>query len=117
MSMESFYPEIIKNLPQAGIPIEGITAYLLQGENQQVVFMSFDKDVSVPEHSHAAQWGVVLDGESELTIGGKLHVHKKGDTYYIPKDVPHSGKLKAGYKDVTLFNQKDRYSVISTITE
>jgi quercetin dioxygenase-like cupin family protein len=112
MSKESFYPDIIKNLPQADIPIEGITSYLLQGENQQVVFMSFDKDVSVPEHSHAAQWGVVLDGESELTIGGKLHVLKKGDTYYIPKDVPHSGKLKAGFKDVTVFDQKDRYSAI-----
>ena len=114
MGEENIYPDIIKNLPEADIPIEGITSYLLQGENQQVVFMSFDKDVSVPEHSHAAQWGVVLDGESELTIGGKLHKLKKGDTYYIPKDVPHSGKLKAGYKDVTVFDQKDRYSVISS---
>ena len=68
--MSEIFPEPIRNLPQADIPIEGITSYLLQGENQQVVFMSFDKDVSVPEHSHEAQWGVVLDGESELTIGG-----------------------------------------------
>ena len=113
MSKENFYPEIITNLPQAEIPIEGITSYLLQGENQQVVFMSFNRDVSVPEHSHEAQWGVVLDGESELTIGGILHVLRKGDTYYIPKDVPHSGRLKAGYKDITLFNQKDRYSKLS----
>ncbi|MFX0204010.1 MAG: cupin domain-containing protein [Candidatus Hodarchaeota archaeon] len=74
--------------------------------------MRFDKDVSVPEHSHAAQWGVVLDGEGELTIDGKLHKLKKGDTYYIPKGVTHSGKLKAGVKDVTVFDQKDRYSVI-----
>ena len=114
MSKENFYPEIITNLPRADIPIEGITSYLLQGEDQQVVFMSFDKDVSVPEHSHATQWGVVLDGESELTIGGKVHVLKKGDTYSIPKDVPHSGRLKAGFKDVTVFDQKDRYSVISS---
>jgi quercetin dioxygenase-like cupin family protein len=112
--MSEIFPEPIRNLPQADIHIEGITSYLLQGEHQQVVFMSFDKDVSVPEHSHAAQWGVVLDGESELTIGGKLHVLKKGDTYYIPKDVPHSGKLKAGYKDFNVFDQKDRYSVVSS---
>ena len=111
---EIFFPEPIRNLPQADIHIEGITSYLLQGEHQQVVFMSFVKDVSVPEHSHEAQWGVVLDGESELIIGGKLHILKKGNTYYIPKDVPHGAKLKAGYKDVTLFNQKDRYSVISS---
>jgi len=113
MSKDNFFPDIIRNLPGADIPAEAVTSYLLQGENQQVVFMSFDKDVSVPEHSHAAQWGVVLDGESKLTIGGKLHVLKKGDSYYIPKDVPHSGTLKAGYKDITVFDQKDRYSVIS----
>jgi quercetin dioxygenase-like cupin family protein len=110
MSEDSFFPDIITHLPQADIPIEGITSHLLQGENQQVVFMSFDKDVSVPEHFHEAQWGVVLDGESELTIAGKTHILKKGDTYHIPKDVPHSGKLKAGYKDITVFNQRDRYS-------
>ena len=34
----------------------------------------------------------MLDGESELTFGGKSHVLKKGDTYYIPEGVPHSGK-------------------------
>ena len=110
--MSEIFPEPIRNLPRADIPLIGIKAYLLQAENHQVLFMEFAKDAEVPEHSHEAQWGVVLDGESELKIGGKLHVLKKGDTYYIPKDVPHSGKLKAGYKDVTLFNQKDRYSVM-----
>jgi len=112
--MSEIFPEPIRTLPQADIPLSGLKAYLSQGENHQILFMEFAKDAEVPEHSHEAQWGVVLDGESELTIGGKLHVLKKGDTYYIPKDVPHSGKLKAGYKDVTFFNQKDRYSVISS---
>lgn len=112
MSRQSFFPQIITNLPQADIPVEGIISYLLQGEHQQVVFMSFDKDVSVSEHSHEAQWGVVLNGGSELIIGGKLHVLKKGDTYFIPKGVPHSANVKAGHKDVTLFNQKDRYSIL-----
>ena len=97
MSRESFFPEIINNLPQADIPIEGMTSYLFQGENQQVVFMSFDEDVSVPTHSHETQLRVVLNGESEPAIGGKLRVLEKGDTCYIPKDVPRSGNLKAGY--------------------
>lgn len=113
MSDESFFPVIISNLPQADIPIEGITSYLLQAEHQQVVFMSYDKDVSIPEHSHDEQWGVALDGESELTIGDKLYVLKKGDTYFIPKGVPHSARAKAGFKDVTVFNQRDRYSRLS----
>ena len=106
---EDFFPEIITNLPKADIPLEGLHSYLLQGQSQQLLFMSFENDAEVPEHSHEAQWGVVLEGETELTIGGKQHTLSKGDTYFIPKDVKHSAKIKKGYKDLTLFNQKDRY--------
>ena len=109
MKDKKFFPGIIEDLPEADIPIKGLYAYLLQGENQQVIFMRFNNDVEVPEHSHAAQWGVVLDGEIEMTINNIENTFKKGDTYFIPKDVPHSAKIKAGYKDLTVFNQKDRY--------
>jgi quercetin dioxygenase-like cupin family protein len=109
MQDEVLFPSIITNLPQADIPIEGLTSYLLQCANHQVIFMSFEKDVEISEHSYEAQWGVVLDGEIELTINGEKRKYKKGDTYFIPKDVPHSAKIKAGYKDLTLFNQEDRY--------
>ena len=109
MTREISFPEIITNLPEADIPIEGVHSYLFQGENQQVIFTSFYSDAAVPEHAHEAQWGVVLDGEIEFTINGDTLTYTKGDTYFIPKDVPHKAKIKAGYKDLTLFNQKDRY--------
>ena len=111
MSNDDFLPEMIRGLPQADIPIEGLTSRLLQCENHQAVFMSFEKDVEVSEHSHEAQWGVVLDGEIELIIKGTKKIYRKGDSYFIPKDIPHSAHIKAGYKDLTLFNQKDRYKV------
>jgi quercetin dioxygenase-like cupin family protein len=75
--------------------------------------MSFENDVEVPQHCHEAQWGVVLDGESELTIDGKKHSLTKGDTYFIAKGVKHSARIRKGYKDLTLFNQKDRYKAKS----
>ena len=109
MPKENFFPEIITNLPEADIPIEGLHSYPFQGENQQFVFMSFENDVEVPEHSHEAQWGVILDGEIELTIGGRKCTFTKGDTYFIPKDAKHRARIRKGYKDLTLFNQKDRY--------
>jgi quercetin dioxygenase-like cupin family protein len=109
MSKGEFFPEIITNLPEADIPIEGVHSYLFQGEKQQFVFMSFENDVEIPEHSHEAQWGVVLDGEIELTVGGKKCIFTNGDTYFIPKDVKHSARIRKGYKDLTLFNQEDRY--------
>jgi len=109
MPKENFFPVIIINLPEADIPIEGVHSYLFQGENQQFIFMSFENYVEVPEHSHEAQWGVILDGEIELTIEGKKHILTKGNTYFIPNNVKHSARIKKGYKDLTLFNQKDRY--------
>ncbi len=109
MQAETLFPDIITKLPRADIPVEGLNSYLLQCTDHQVIFMSFEKDVEVPEHSHESQWGVVLNGVIELTINSERRIYKKGDTYFIPKNIPHSAEIKAGYKDITLFNQKDRY--------
>jgi quercetin dioxygenase-like cupin family protein len=105
-----FFPKIISELPRADIPVEGLSSYLFQGKNQQILFMEFAQDTEVPEHSHRAQWGVVLSGEIELTVDGQAFHFRRGDTYFIPANTRHSAKIKAGYKDVTLFDQKDRYN-------
>ncbi|NOY36914.1 MAG: cupin domain-containing protein [Chlorobi bacterium] len=109
MKTETFFPEIITKHNSADIPVDGVESYLIQAGQQQFIFMEFDRDVEVPEHSHNAQWGVVLDGEMELTIAGQPGILKKGDTYYIGKEVKHSARIKKGYKDLTLFDQADRY--------
>ena len=116
MPEDNFFPEIITRLPEADIPIEGLDSYLLQGENQQIVFMSFDKDTDVPEHSHEGQWAVILDGEIELTIGGDTRTYRRGDTYFIPRGVKHGARIKKGYKDLTLFDQRDRYKAEKNTT-
>lgn len=110
MLSNELFPDIITILPEADIPVEGVKGYLIQGKTQQIVFMSFGKDADIPKHTHEAQWGVVLEGEIEITIGGETRVLKKGDTYFIPKGVVHSAHIKEGYRDITLFNQVDRYN-------
>lgn len=107
--MDAIFPDIVTSLPLADIPLGGLDARLLQAGEKQVLFMEFNEDAEVPEHRHEAQWGAVLDGEIELTIGNEMHVLTKGETYFIPKNAPHSARIKKGYKDITLFNQKDRY--------
>ena len=109
MPRDTDFPDIITELPEADIPIEGMHSYIFQGADQQIIFMHFEHDVEVSEHSHEAQWGVVLDGEIELTIDGIQHTFTKGDSYFIPKNTLHSARIKKGYRDITLFNQKDRY--------
>ena len=109
--MNNLFPKPIRDLPIADIPISGIEAYLSQGEDHQIIFMQFSEDVDLAEHSHESQWGIVLEGRIELVIDGMKQEYKKGDRYFIPKDVKHSGKIYAGYADMTFFNQKDRYKV------
>lgn len=106
---DTFFPEIITRLPEAEISLPGVQAFLAQAGNQQFFFMIADKDVESPEHQHEAQWGVVLDGEFELTIDNKKRVLKKGDTYLIPENARHHALIKKGYKGLMLIDKKDRY--------
>jgi quercetin dioxygenase-like cupin family protein len=55
--------------------------------------------------------GIVLEGKIELVIDGVEHCFSKGDRYYIPEGVKHSGKISAGYADITFSNESDRYAV------
>jgi len=106
---KSIFPEPIANLPEADIPIDGLKAFLSQSSDHQILFMEFEKDTELKEHRHESQVGFVLSGRIEITIGDQTHDYRKGDIYYIPKDVPHSGRIYAGYSDITFFNQRDRY--------
>ncbi len=108
--MSEVFPDPIKNLPEADIPLEGIKAYLSQSEHHQLLFMQFENDVDLPEHAHAAQIGFVLEGKIDLIIEGKKQSYTKGDRYYIPTDVKHSAKIYAGYADITFFDEASRYS-------
>ncbi len=105
----SIFPGPILNLPEADIPLKGIHAYLSQGSGHQIIFMEFSEDVELPQHAHESQWGVVLEGKIDLVIDSVKHTFTKGDRYFIPEGVKHSGNIYAGYADMTFFNQKDRY--------
>jgi quercetin dioxygenase-like cupin family protein len=107
--MSEIFPESIRNLPEADIPLKGIRAYLSQSENHQIIFMEFAEDVELPEHAHEDQWGIVLEGKIDLVIEGVKRTYTKGDRYFIPAGTKHSGKIYAGYADITFFNEKDRY--------
>ncbi|MBU2700109.1 hypothetical protein Ga0466249_001201 [Sporomusaceae bacterium BoRhaA] len=45
----SVFPEPILKLPEADIPLNGIKAYLSQGDNHQILFMEFNEDVELPK--------------------------------------------------------------------
>lgn len=109
--MESIFDEPILKLPQADVPMKGAYSYLSQSNDHQIIFMEFQEDIDLPEHSHATQIGFVLEGRIDLIMEGVEYTYQKGDRYYIPEGVKHSGRIYAGYADVTFFGQKDRYSI------
>jgi len=107
--MKKIFPKMILDLPKADIPLDGVKAHLSQSDNHQIIFFEFRNDVDLPEHEHEAQWEYVLNGKVDLWVDGTKHTFIKGDNFFIPKGVKHSGKIYAGYTSIAFFNQKDRY--------
>jgi quercetin dioxygenase-like cupin family protein len=75
--------------------------------------MEADVDVTVSEHSHGDQWGVVIDGKVDLMIGGEAHTFTSGDSYFVPKGTPHSAQIHLGFRAIDVFAERDRYRVRS----
>ncbi len=104
------YPTVITDLAEADLPFEGVRAWILQGEKQQLVFFEFVPTAKVPEHSHNyPQWGMVIDGEMKLTIDGKTRTVKKGDEYLIPVQAKHKATFVTKTRVMDLFSEKTRY--------
>ncbi len=112
--MEPEFPEPIRSLPEADVPLKGVKAYLSQSDDHQILFMQFEENVDLPEHSHAAQVGFILEGRIDLVVEGRTSTYRKGDRYSLPEGARHSGKIYAGYSDITFFADPARYSLKKT---
>ena len=71
---DTSYPDFITALPQAQIPFDGVRGWISQADSHQVVFMDIEPIGAVSPHSHGEQWGIVVEGALELTIGDEMQV-------------------------------------------
>jgi len=106
---DDFYPPEIRQLPEADITFPGVRGWLLQGDQSSVLFVDIAAIGQVPPHAHGAQWGVVLAGEMELTIGGQTRRYRPGDHYYIPAGTVHSAVFQTRTFVIDFFAERDRY--------
>ncbi len=107
--MKYSLPDEIKANPEIDAPIEGISGWKVGSDQGLVVFLEIQPGTDLPEHTHCFQWGVVIEGAIELTIGGDKKVYGPGDSYLIPEDVPHSARIPDGALAMDYFSDPDRY--------
>ena len=106
---QDVYPEFIRNMPEVDVPVEGVRGWLLENDRQQIVFFEIKPEAVVPPHSHCAQWGIMLEGEMDLTISGNTIRVKRGDRYFIPEGAEHSAKFNSPVSVIDIFDAPDRY--------
>jgi len=104
---------MITSLPEADIEFKGVKGWILQSNYHQIVFLEIEPIGKVAEHSHGAQWGIIVEGEMDLSIGGITKTYKKGDSYYIPDGVLHSAVFKSKTWAVDFFADRNRYKPIN----
>jgi len=76
---------MIMDLPEANINFKGVKGCISQSEDHQIVFFEIEPIGKVAEHSHNAQWGIVIEGEMELTIGGLTKTLQS----FVPETCPN----------------------------
>ena len=94
------FHEIIKKVPSRDYGIEGLEVHVDHTSTGTVYFVSAEKEVIFPEHSHAAQWTIVVSGSCTFKANGEEKIYKAGETYFIPANLKHQITLHAGYSEV-----------------
>jgi quercetin dioxygenase-like cupin family protein len=76
-------------------PWRGVSRRSYSTSNATVASYAFEAGARFPRHSHAEeQITVVLDGEVEFEVDGRLHRLGRGETFVVEPGVEHS--LRAG---------------------
>lgn len=105
------FPDFITDFPAIDVPFpeDVVQTAVVRSDAGLVAFFTFLKDMELPPHAHGAQWGTVVEGRIELTIGGETRIYKAGDSYTIPAGVEHGARIWAGARVIDVFEEADRY--------
>ena len=76
-----------------------VSKTLLDKDSGTLTLFSFDKGQGLSEHKAPYDASVlILDGEAEISIGGKPSRVKAGEMIIMPANIPHALKAITRYK-------------------
>lgn len=106
-------PDFILGFPSLELPFPAdvVTTRAVRSDRGLVVFFMFKQAMDLPPHAHKGQWGTVIEGSIEFTIGGNTRTYQPGDSYSIPAGVVHSAHIPAGTVVIDVFEEPDRYPI------
>jgi quercetin dioxygenase-like cupin family protein len=109
-SLGSLPPEILA-LPKVEVPVDGVAGYCLHDDEKQVVFFVFEEGVSVPDHAHCDQRGIIISGEMVMDIEGQTNLYQPGESYHVPEGVKHRTNFSKRTVLIDMSDAPDRYRV------
>lgn len=100
------FPEPIRRLPSTRLG--EATVFVHDAPHTQVQFIEAppDRPVTVPTHTHDVEWGVVVEGQIRMDLGGRVEVHPAGTQHHIPSGLPHSFTFAPGTMSIHYFVEK-----------
>lgn len=107
------FPDFFDAFPSLDVPFpeDVVVTRAIRSDAGLVIFFTFHRDLDLPIHAHGAQWGTVVEGEIDLTIGEVTRTYRPGDSYSIPAGVRHGARIKAGTRVIDVFEEADRYPI------
>ncbi len=68
-----------------------VSKTLVQNDVVSMTLFSFDKGEEISTHAAGGDAMVtVLDGTGRFTVGGDVFILNEGETFIMPKDIPHA---------------------------
>lgn len=100
------WPDFIARLPRANVPVPGLDARIVDDGRCQVALFAFADAGTVPEHTHADKWGIVVAGTMELTVDGSTATVSAGESYFVPAGTAHGATVEGGTRIIEIFAEQ-----------
>lgn len=101
MNIKKFEPSVIFDFSKSVDYAEGgvVSKQVIKTERGNVTLFAFDKGQGLSEHSAPFDALVqVVEGQCEITIGGKSYMLKANESIIMPANIPHALKAAESFK-------------------